>query len=279
VHHLLSIYALGATPEALTKAYKENADYQRPLDWPGKTAPPKTDPAPNLSDQRVYEQHLGKQEFYSSFLSFYANELDANGVEATLEKYLFGPTDFAFQLFGRLVAGLLHPLIHLGFALEFDQPAILAEALAQAAVHENWVSPFFLETEKAAKAYQGPEKSLEDIMKQLQGDKDVQALVEWEDDNKFRDGIIVRGKEKVAGIVGQWKVKEEQLEQKTREMIANVCEYTPFKNGYIYSLLTYSKYFMLRLLRIHQRLSNLILSTSIIPTALFSSLSSCPIQL
>jgi questin oxidase-like protein len=223
---LLTIYALGATPEALTKAYKENADYQRPLNWPGKTAPPKNDPAPDLSDPTVYEQHLGKQEFYSSFVSFYANELETHGVEATLDKFLFANTDFAFQLFGRLFAGLLHPIIHLGFALEFEQPAILAEALAQTAVHENWVSAFFVEVEKAAQKYDGPEKSLEDIMKQLQEDKEVRNWVKWEDDNKFRDGILVRGREKMAAIVGQWKVKEDELEQKTREMLANVCECT-----------------------------------------------------
>lgn len=33
--------------------------------------------------------------------------------------------------------GFLHPIIHLGFGVEFQQPAIIAEALAQAAVHTN----------------------------------------------------------------------------------------------------------------------------------------------
>lgn len=39
----------------------------------------------------------------------------------------------------RLHAGFLHPMIHLGFGVEFQQPAIIAEALAQAAVHDNWI--------------------------------------------------------------------------------------------------------------------------------------------
>jgi hypothetical protein len=222
---LLTIYALGATPDALTKAYNENANYQRHLDSPGKTVPPKEDSKPNLQDQATYMQHLGKEEFYSSFLSLYADELDKHGVEATLDKYVFADTEFAFQLFGRLFAGLLHPLIHFGFAMEFDQPAILAEALAETAVHKNWVAPFFLDAEKAAKSYDGPDKSLEQIMKELQAEKEAQSWVKWDDSNKFGDGIMVRGREKMAKIVGQWKVREDQLENKTREMLANVCKY------------------------------------------------------
>ena len=35
--------------------------------------------------------------------------------------------------------GFLHPIIHLGFGVEFKQPAIIAEALAEAAVHDNWI--------------------------------------------------------------------------------------------------------------------------------------------
>lgn len=43
-------------------------------------------------------------------------------------------------------------MIHLGYGLEFRQPAIVAEASAQAAVHEGWPTDFFIAAEKAAEA-------------------------------------------------------------------------------------------------------------------------------
>lgn len=39
----------------------------------------------------------------------------------------------------RMVAGVLHPFIHTGFGLEFRDRVVLAEALAQAAVHDHSV--------------------------------------------------------------------------------------------------------------------------------------------
>lgn len=177
-----------------------------------------------MHDLETYVKCMGNEKYYNDFLSFYASELEAKGLQSTLDTYLFGNSNHAFSLFGRLFAGLLHPLIHLGFGLEFDQPAIVAEAMAQAAVHENWLSPVLVDAEEKAKAYDGPERNLMEIMQQLKADKDIKALVQWEDDNKVRDGIMKRGQEKVTKVIGQWKVKEDELEEKTAEMISNVCK-------------------------------------------------------
>lgn len=43
--------------------------------------------------------------------------------------------------------GFLHPLIHLGFGLEFRQPAIIAEALAMTSVHIDDVGAVIYDTE------------------------------------------------------------------------------------------------------------------------------------
>lgn len=48
-------------------------------------------------------------------------------------------------------SGAIHPIIHLGFGVEFSQPAIVAEALAQAAIHRHEACSFLLRTELLAK--------------------------------------------------------------------------------------------------------------------------------
>lgn len=64
-----------------------------------------------------------------------------------------------------LIPGALHPLIHLGFGVEFEQSAIVAEALAQAAIHPGWSGPFL---EKAAENSLGrPVWTVEDNLKDL----------------------------------------------------------------------------------------------------------------
>jgi hypothetical protein len=50
-HHLLAVYALGATPGVLQAAYDEHASYQ---------APRKPCPTPITPD--TWKQHLGKLE-------------------------------------------------------------------------------------------------------------------------------------------------------------------------------------------------------------------------
>jgi len=93
--------------------------------------------------------HLGLRGFcsyYSAYVAFFADVLRKNGAAATLEKYVFSQkanfdpareTDGKFQpeFLNRLVDGLFHPMIHVGYGLEFGLLGTLAEGLAQAAVH------------------------------------------------------------------------------------------------------------------------------------------------
>ncbi len=46
-------------------------------------------------------------------------------------------------------AGTLHPLIHFGSGIEFSQPAFLAEALAQTAIHPKYLDPYFFQADEA----------------------------------------------------------------------------------------------------------------------------------
>ena len=82
----------------------------------------------------------------------------------------------------RLYAGFLHPIIHLGFGIEFQQPAIIAEALAQAAVHDNWMARIFLGCEKAAKGKrgeEGPKKSIVQILEECKNDEKLRNSAQF----------------------------------------------------------------------------------------------------
>jgi hypothetical protein len=120
-------------------------------------------------------------------------------------------------------AGFLHPIIHLGFGVEFVQPAILAEALAQAAVHSDWIGEFLLGVEKAAESIGKPsERTLASLLEEIRADKKLSTAAEWDDPNKIRDGIMKRAPDEMIKYASQWNVGPDQLEEKTAEMIDSV---------------------------------------------------------
>jgi len=204
----LTIYALGASPGELQKAYSSNDTYQR------HAVPVESSIVSQLNDPEAFKACLGKEEHYSDFLFFFQSEMEKHGWQRVLNTRLFANTSMSNDLFGRLFAGLLHPLIHLGFGLEFEQPAIIAEALSQAAVHENWVSPILWKCEEAAKHHVGPGKSLLEIVDEIRDDKVLLEAVKWDDDNKLRDGLMVRASDHAADVVSQWSAKGDELEPK-----------------------------------------------------------------
>ena len=113
----------------------------------------------------------------------------------------------------------MHPIIHLGFGVEFRQPAIIAEALAEACVHDNWIGPYLLKTE-AASTSPSP-KTLPELIDESRSNEKLVASAKWEDGNKIRDGILKRAPEEMIDIAKQWTVSPEELEMKTVQMINN----------------------------------------------------------
>ena len=124
----------------------------------------------------------------------------------------------------------MHPLIHLGFALEFKQPAIVAEALAQAALHRDYLGPFFLGAEQAAVEH-GEDSSLktsslQSLLNEVRENEKVATAAHWDDDNKIRDGVLVRAPQEMIKIASKWRVLEEDLEFRNAEMVNAVGERT-----------------------------------------------------
>lgn len=94
-----------------------------------------------------------------------------------MNEYLFSGDRLAESLLSRMFAGLVHPIIHLGFGIEFQQPAIIAQAFAQASVHEDYLGEaFFIPAEETAGGLglRG-DKTLVEIIDQMRTDQKVKA--------------------------------------------------------------------------------------------------------
>ncbi|KAK9367926.1 hypothetical protein V1509DRAFT_105481 [Lipomyces kononenkoae] len=221
VHHILSIYALGASPEEIKAAYEHDKLYQR------KPFPVDENVVQAMSDKKKFEQFAGKENHYSNFLVYFQRELDAKGVGPVLNEHLFAEDGHADDLLVRMFAGFLHPLIHLGFGVEFNQPAIVAEALAEAAVHDTWIGDFLLPAEKAAGSIgKHGEKTLVQLLDEIRGNEKLVNSPHWPDGNKIRDGILKRAPDEMIKYAGQYTISPDRLEEKLAEMVNFVVYYT-----------------------------------------------------
>ncbi|GIC90050.1 questin oxidase family protein [Aspergillus udagawae] len=222
VHHILTIYALGATPDEIRAAYGRNKTYQRPV------MPTTQSVVESMHDKSQFQQHLGKEESYPNYLAFFQQEIEKKGVADVLNEYLFSGSECAESMLARLFGGFLHPLIHLGFGLEFDQPAIVAEGLAQTAVHEDWIGRLYLlPVEKAAGGIGKPgKKTMLQILNEIRADKNLAESVKWEDGNKIRDGVMKRAPDQMIQYAAQFSVSAEQMEEKLAELLNLVAYFT-----------------------------------------------------
>ncbi|KAE8449639.1 hypothetical protein EG329_007969 [Mollisiaceae sp. DMI_Dod_QoI] len=221
VHHLLSLYGLGASTSQIERAYKDNASYQRPaVNLEEKIVEDMSDPA-------HFKKYLGKEKYYHDFLLFFQSEMEKKGWEKTLNEYLFADDERAHDVLGRMYAGFLHPIIHLGFGVEFQQPAIICEALAQACVHDVWTSKYLFAVEKAVKS--NPPKgnqTIPQLLDEIRADRKLSTAAQWSDGNKVRDGILGRAPEEMISYASQWACTPENLQQQTVEMINSSIYFT-----------------------------------------------------
>lgn len=98
MHCILSIYALGASPEELQKVYDREAAYQKPkyeVDEESVKA---------MADKVKFYKFIDQEPQYSNYLAFFQREIDSKGVKATLEEHLFAGGDYADGLLSRVFA-------------------------------------------------------------------------------------------------------------------------------------------------------------------------------
>ena len=213
VHHILSLYGTGADATQLQKGFDANDGYQRP---------------PIATHQRVIEdlrtwdhasKYLAQEQYYPDFLAYFQREISDKGWQAVVSEHLLAGTEAADDLLVRLHAGLLHPMLQLMYGIEWEQPAIVAAALAQTCVHKLDFREALRAAEEKAHGAAGEEEEemprVMSLLREAHGHRELAAaaglttLMDWE-----RGGVPGA----VLDLMGRVRVRPGDLEEKTVEM-------------------------------------------------------------
>lgn len=198
-----------------------------------------------MHDKAKFQEYFYREEHFSNYLAFFQEEIDAKGVGDVLNEYVFAGDERAESMLSRLfggkkliesqalvpflmiILGLIHPLIHLGFGLEFNQPAIVAQALAQTAVHDDWMGrKFFLPAERMAGGIGKPgKKSLLQLLNEVRADKTLTHSAKWDDANKIR-GVLTRARQEMLKYAAEYTVSEDQVDERLADMINTVGKFS-----------------------------------------------------
>ncbi|KAF8687882.1 hypothetical protein RHS03_09879, partial [Rhizoctonia solani] len=108
-----------------------------------------------------WTKHLGNEDFYNAYMSFFSEEIQTHQLPQTLEKFVFSNgenwTKDGPGMLDRFMSAVIHPLIHLGDAAEFGVEGMAVEGLAQTAVHdvdhENLCNPNYINPQSSAGGY------------------------------------------------------------------------------------------------------------------------------
>ncbi|KAJ7806036.1 hypothetical protein B0H14DRAFT_2877127 [Mycena olivaceomarginata] len=125
--HILVEWALGGSPAHLEAIWDQHVALERyAYHSPGSITP------------QTFGDHLGDEEYYQAYLYFFSDLVLKKPVHVRARRANFDTNSHGQQpeMLNRLLAGILHPMLYVGYGLEFSLPGLVAEGLAQAAVHK-----------------------------------------------------------------------------------------------------------------------------------------------
>ena len=217
-HILSSAYILGADSDQLSHIYDaESKHLESWHDSPGEIA------------KHDWRDFLGKREYQRAFVDFFEDQLVKLGYDwqALLNEFLLEGKE---PLINNLIAGLGHPLIHLGYAQEMSSRTVAIESLALAACFYNdW--HVFLDDRKYTKPASQPMDSLFSILDRVARDSSFDGLF----DHQGSDNIstLLANEKAVAVALDYWnswdlkKPKEQFAESQKLAVALLVGAQTP----------------------------------------------------
>ncbi|KAL1847997.1 hypothetical protein Daus18300_013757 [Diaporthe australafricana] len=216
-HHILALYSTGAKASVLQWAFDLRHELQKPVE------PRHPEVVSRLHQSWDHAaDYLGNEDHYPDFLSYFQDVIKDYGYEQVVRDYLLRQTAAADDLFVRLHAGVVHPLIQLMYGLEWKQPAVVAEALAETCVHgieglDQLLLPSESDTTQSSR--EKPRmKPILDIFKDIIADLRFDGATLLSDASKIQDGILKRAKEPMLSILRQVHIEDDELEERTAEM-------------------------------------------------------------
>ncbi|KAI9264160.1 hypothetical protein BDA99DRAFT_508588 [Phascolomyces articulosus] len=198
-HHYLAAYALGADMKRLQDIFYAHSSYMRPIP-----------DAVGVLTRETYRNEISNRDAYTSYLNLFKDEIQQHGLVDTVRYWLFKD-----DMLAHTIGGAYHPLIHLGYALEFNLPNIGAEALAMAACTEP--SPALVMEHVNDKTKEGlplkeiknGTKSVMELIQDIHKDTEFDGVVKFTDE--LKSVSVLNSPKSVAKLreyVAQWNFKD-----------------------------------------------------------------------
>jgi hypothetical protein len=191
--HLLVEWALGGTPELLEAIWKQHEDNERDA-----FASPAAITTDNVFD------HLGNGKYYQAYLYFFSDIALKTPINDVLEEWIFSPKANLDgkqpQMLNRLLDGILHPLLYLGYGIEFSLPGLIAEGLTHVSVHGAPSSTLLPKSMFGAQTKRGPGTHAFSIVSRILKDSAFKNYV-----GSF-DNLQVNLGQKIQSYAAEWLV-------------------------------------------------------------------------
>ncbi|MCJ1251563.1 hypothetical protein MMC30_008798 [Trapelia coarctata] len=166
-HILASAYILGADGEHLHKIYEEESkELEKWQDSPGEVS------------QYDWRDYLGDRRYQRAYVDFFEDELVLHGYDwrKVLDEYLFRGKE---PLINCVIAGLGHPLIHLGYAYEMSSRELAIEALGLATTSYNFLHRY-LDDSSYTKPSTYHTQSPMEILERIATDRRFDGIIDHE---------------------------------------------------------------------------------------------------
>ncbi|CAK1362212.1 Oxidoreductase AflY [Cercospora beticola] len=208
-HSLLSVYALGGSSADLERAYRDDDPHQVPIGAVDHSV------VASLKDPRIFIHRMQRLDQYSNYLRFFEERIEARGWKAVVVEYLFSRSDVAEAMLGQLFEGAYHPLIQLGFGIEFELPGLVAEGLAHCAAHDAAnIIPFFQKAEKLAKSGSVAPAPLVELYKEVRDTEKIRLAAKMtQGPVRVRDGVMGEAQDDIAAVAAKFQVGPDGLKQ------------------------------------------------------------------
>ncbi|PQE14362.1 hypothetical protein CJF30_00006959 [Rutstroemia sp. NJR-2017a BBW] len=180
-----------------------------------------------MNDPEFFRSCFSQEKHYHNYLTFFKRQIGKRGVGPVVYDTLFSRTQNAELHLARVFASFLRPLIHFGFGVEFNQPAIIAERLAQGAVHQPETTHVFdsiARYEKSGTDITSTDRFIVDLIQEVEQNDKLRNAACWGNSSDGSDNPLANAPEALWRIAAKYRVSPYQLEAKTAEMI-NVCAY------------------------------------------------------
>ncbi|PON26592.1 HypA protein [Trichoderma gamsii] len=228
-HHLCTLYGAGATPEELQAAFDRDAELQ--VDQfqlnDGVLEDLRRDWAANAP------KYLGDAKYYTDFLRYFQEQVDARGWKNALVEYLFSGKESTHDMYRRSWGSFAHSFIQLMYGIEWDQPAIIAQGLAQSAIHDTYVGDFLNKVDKAAANRPSQRLNTSELYEQVHSDPAFVNSVRNGNPNKILNSVEVLCPDEAVNYLTQVKADPKKLAEGIAENIhaaaymASACVFHP----------------------------------------------------